>query len=79
MQMEAQYRAAADASDNWRQRAEWALRKDDEDLAREALKRRKTCEVRVPVLAHAAADPTVITFPRMRLMSAERRARQCFE
>lgn len=43
--MEAQYRAAAEASDSWRRRAEWALRKDDEDLAREALKRRKTYEV----------------------------------
>ena len=45
-QMEAQYRAAAEASDQWRRRAEWALRRDDEELAREALKRRKTFEVR---------------------------------
>lgn len=44
-QMEARYVSAQAASDEWRRRAEWALRKGDEDLAREALKRRKTFEV----------------------------------
>ncbi len=44
--MEERYGAAQAASDEWRRRAEWALRKGDEDLAREALKRRKTFEVR---------------------------------
>ncbi|CAK0787115.1 hypothetical protein CVIRNUC_010331 [Coccomyxa viridis] len=43
-QMEERYGAAQAASDEWRRRAEWALRKGDEDLAREALKRRKTFE-----------------------------------
>lgn len=46
-QMEQRYAAAQAASDEWRGRAEWALRKGDEDLAREALKRRKTFEVRL--------------------------------
>lgn len=45
--MEQRYAAAQAASDEWRGRAEWALRKGDEDLAREALKRRKTFEVRL--------------------------------
>ena len=45
-QMEDRYRAAQTAVDDWKRRAEWALRKGDEDLAREALKRRKTFEVR---------------------------------
>ncbi len=45
-QMEQRYAAAQAASDEWRRRAEWALRKGDEDLAREALKRRKAFEVR---------------------------------
>ena len=44
--MEERYGAAQAASDEWRRRAEWALRKGAEDLAREALKRRKTFEVR---------------------------------
>jgi phage shock protein A len=44
-QMEARFRAAQAAADNWKRRAEWALRRGDEDLAREALKRRKTYEV----------------------------------
>jgi len=44
-QMEERYRSAQMASDEWTRRAEWALRKGDEDLAREALKRRKTFEV----------------------------------
>ena len=44
-QMEQRYAAAQAASDEWKRRAEWALRKGDEDLAREALKRRKTFEV----------------------------------
>ncbi len=44
-QMEARYASAQAASDEWKRRAEWALRKGDEDLAREALKRRKTFEV----------------------------------
>lgn len=43
--MEDRYRAAQTAADDWKRRAEWALRKGDEDLAREALKRRKTFEV----------------------------------
>ena len=45
-QMEERYRSAQTAADDWKRRAEWALRKGDEDLAREALKRRKTFEVR---------------------------------
>ena len=45
-QMEERYKNAQAASDEWQRRAEWALRKGDEDLAREALKRRKTFEVR---------------------------------
>ena len=43
--MEERYGAAQAASDEWRRRAEWALRRGDEDLAREALKRRRTFEV----------------------------------
>jgi len=37
-------------SADWKRRAEWALRKGDEDLAREALLRRKTFEVASPAL-----------------------------
>lgn len=44
--MEERYSGAQAASDEWQQRAEWALRRGDEDLAREALKRRRTFEVR---------------------------------
>ena len=44
-QMETRYASAQAASDEWKRRAEWALRKGDEDLAREALKRRKTFQV----------------------------------
>ncbi|CAL5229326.1 g12632 [Coccomyxa viridis] len=43
-QMETRFASAQAASDEWKRRAEWALRKGDEDLAREALKRRKTFE-----------------------------------
>ena len=50
-QMEERYGAAQAASDEWRRRAEWALRKGDEDLAREALRRRKTFEVRCMIPA----------------------------
>ena len=45
-QMEQRYRAAQTAADDWKRRAEWALKRGDEDLAREALKRRKTYEAR---------------------------------
>lgn len=44
--MEEKYRAAQSTADDWMRRAKWALEKGDEDLAREALKRRKTFEVR---------------------------------
>ncbi len=47
-QMETRFASAQAASDEWKRRAEWALRKGDEDLAREALKRRKTFEVLHP-------------------------------
>ena len=50
VQMEQRWRAAQAAADDWKRRAEWALRKGDEDLAREALKRRKTYEVRRTLL-----------------------------
>ena len=53
-QMEARYVSAQAASDEWKRRAEWALRKGDEDLAREALKRRKTFEVPHPCLCSYA-------------------------
>lgn len=41
-QMEAKYTAARTQSDDWYKRAQLALQKEDEELAREALKRRKT-------------------------------------
>ncbi|KAL6501053.1 Membrane-associated protein vipp1, chloroplastic [Orobanche hederae] len=41
-QMENKYKAAEKASEDWYQRAQLALGKGDEDLAREALKRRKS-------------------------------------
>ena len=62
-QMEARLRAAQAASDDWKRRAEWALRRGDEDLAREALQRRKTYEVScllacpVHFSAHASLVP----------------------
>jgi phage shock protein A len=44
--MEDRYKMAAATADDWERRAKWALQKGDEVLAREALKRRKTFEVR---------------------------------
>ncbi|KAG9447020.1 hypothetical protein H6P81_013148 [Aristolochia fimbriata] len=41
-QLENKYKAAEKASDEWYQRAQLALKKGEEDLAREALKRRKS-------------------------------------
>ncbi|XP_071723313.1 LOW QUALITY PROTEIN: membrane-associated protein VIPP1, chloroplastic-like [Rutidosis leptorrhynchoides] len=41
-QLENKYKAAQQASEDWYRRAQLALSKGDEDLAREALKRRKT-------------------------------------
>jgi phage shock protein A len=43
-QTEARYNAQADESSQWMKRAELALSKGDEELAREALKRKKTAE-----------------------------------
>lgn len=43
--MEDKYRTATTAADMWMRRAELALQKGDEDLAREALKRRKNFQV----------------------------------
>ncbi|KAG8078731.1 hypothetical protein GUJ93_ZPchr0007g6289 [Zizania palustris] len=40
--LENKYKAAEQASDDWYRRAQLALQKSDEDLAREALKRRKS-------------------------------------
>ncbi|XAR54716.1 hypothetical protein NMG60_11029978 [Bertholletia excelsa] len=40
--LENKYKAAQQASEEWYQKAQLALRKGDEDLAREALKRRKS-------------------------------------
>lgn len=44
-QLENKYKAAQTAADDWYRRAKLALEKGDEDLAREALKRRKDYEV----------------------------------
>lgn len=41
-QLEAKYKQAQATSDDWYKRAQLALQKEDEELAREALKRRKT-------------------------------------
>ncbi len=60
-QLEAKYSQAKDTSDQWYRRAQLALEKGDEGLAREALSRRKGYDVRAPdlfcnmvVQAHAA-------------------------
>ncbi|KAK9917357.1 hypothetical protein WJX75_003500 [Coccomyxa subellipsoidea] len=63
-QMEERYRSAQTAADDWKRRAEWALRKGDEDLAREALKRRKTFETTAQTMkqqleAHMKASQTL--------------------
>ncbi|CAL8465047.1 g4582 [Coccomyxa elongata] len=63
-QMEERYRTAQTAVDDWQRRAEWALRKGDEDLAREALKRRKTFETTAQTMkqqleAHMKASQTL--------------------
>ena len=44
-QLEAKYAQATDTADQWYRRAELALQKGDDELAREALKRRKAYEV----------------------------------
>ncbi len=46
-QLEAKYSQAKDTSDQWYRRAQLALEKGDEGLAREALSRRKGYDVRV--------------------------------
>ena len=43
-QLETKYKAAKSASDDWYKRAQLAMEKGDEDLAREALTRRKSYE-----------------------------------
>lgn len=47
-QLEAKYSQAKDTSDQWYRRAQLALEKGDEGLAREALSRRKGYDVRAP-------------------------------
>ncbi len=49
-QLEAKYSQAKDTSDQWYRRAQLALEKGDEGLAREALSRRKGYDVRAPEL-----------------------------
>lgn len=49
-QLEAKYSQAKDTSDQWYRRAQLALEKGDDGLAREALSRRKGYDVRVPNL-----------------------------
>ncbi len=49
-QLEAKYSQAKDTSDQWYRRAQLALEKGDEGLAREALSRRKGYDVRAPDL-----------------------------
>ena len=44
-QLEAKYSQAKDTSDQWYRRAQMALEKGDEGLAREALSRRKGYDV----------------------------------
>jgi phage shock protein A len=45
-QMEAKFRQAQATSDDWLKRAELAVSKGEDELAREALKRRKAYQVR---------------------------------
>lgn len=49
-QLQVKYDQARSTADEWYKRAELALAKGDEELAREALKRRKTFDVRKLVL-----------------------------
>ena len=62
-QMENRYASAQAASDEWKRRAEWALRKGDEDLAREALKRRKTFEVLACLCCDARSESSNQNLP----------------
>eukprot|EP00891_Asterochloris_glomerata_P003303 jgi/Astpho2/3303/Aster-04654 len=49
-QLEAKYAQASDTADQWYRRAELALQKGDDELAREALKRRKAYEDNAKVM-----------------------------
>uniref|UniRef100_A0A7N2MWE2 Uncharacterized protein n=1 Tax=Quercus lobata TaxID=97700 RepID=A0A7N2MWE2_QUELO len=49
-QLENKYKAAQQASEDWYRRAQLALQKGEEDLAREALKRRKSYAARACAL-----------------------------
>lgn len=46
-QLEKKYQGAQDNADQWYRRAELALQKGDDDLAKEALTRRKAFQVRL--------------------------------
>jgi len=50
-QLEAKYKAAQTTADEWYRRAELALQKGDDDLAREALKRRKAYDEQASSMA----------------------------
>lgn len=61
-QLEAKYSQAKDTSDQWYRRAQLALEKGDEGLAREALSRRKGYDVRVPDLHYCSARTCISCF-----------------
>lgn len=61
-QLEAKYSQAKDTSDQWYRRAQLALEKGDEGLAREALSRRKGYDVRVPDLHYCSARHASVAF-----------------
>ena len=50
-QMEAKFRQAQATSDDWLKRAELAVSKGEDELAREALKRRKAYQVRFHIVS----------------------------
>ena len=59
-QLEAKYAQATDTADQWYRRAELALQKGDDELAREALKRRKAYEVSPLAGTHCTKLPLTL-------------------
>ena len=72
--LEAKYNEAARGADDWARRAELAVRSGNDDLAREALRRKKAFAVRS--IRRSQAD-NFHHFPAMRMVAGERPTTCC--
>ncbi len=69
--LEAKYNEAARGADDWGRRAELAVRSNNDDLAREALRRKKAFAVR-----HTSAKPVYGTCSEVSALPCEHVSRQ---